>query len=335
MTITIKHYIEAAKAKGWGFEWIDEERNVIAIYPPREEPIIIRNNVTELATAVGSTVSSLKTAATTLAQKVGFLVPETLVIEEVETYKKALPLLGKHRRLVVKPMDGAFGDGVSTNVTSTESLKLAIETARKHNVKSKAVVVQQFCMGRDFRLFILDGKVVAAIERVPLSLVGNGKQSVEQLLDKKIALVSKRADNKVKPVDILKEEILSGMPGYKAKTIPAKGEVITAQGVANLSKGGDSIDVTDEVNPDLADTAVRLAKLLRMDMCAVDVLSANIAKDPTGAGTIFIEINVAPGFRGHYYPTVGKKRELAPLILDTILKKRKQKTLLAKNIEIC
>jgi cyanophycin synthetase len=324
MTITIKFYIDAAKAKGWKVEWIDEERNVIAIYPPNEEPIIIRNNVTELASAVGSAVSNLKSASTVLAQKVGFLVPDTMVIEENESYDKASPMLGKYPRLVVKPMDGAFGDGVSTNVTTADGLKSAVEAARKHNVKSKAVVVQQFCAGRDYRLFILDGKVVAAIERMPLSLVGDGKHTIDELLDIKIDSVIKRDDYKIKPIDIIKDEIADHLGPLSLDKVLQDGEFISVQGVANLSKGGEAIDVTDEVNPALATSAVNLARLLRMDMCAVDVLSDDIFKDPTEAGTVFIEINVAPGFRGHYYPTVGKKRELAPLILDTILRKRKE-----------
>lgn len=331
MTITIKFYIEAALKKGWKFEWVDEYRNVAIFYPPGEEPILIRNNVTELATAVGSTVSSLKATTTELAKQVGFDVPETIVIEEDETAQKAVPLLKSSGRLVVKPMDAAYGDGISANVVSRDMLQVAIDRARHHNIKSTGVVVQEYCEGRDFRLFILRGKLVAAIERVPLVLVGDGKSTIDDLLTDKIKSLSEREDNKVKPVKVEKTEILAHLSKHHETDVLASGERLVAQGVANLSRGGEAIDVTDEVNQDVTDLAIKLAQLLRMDMCAVDVLSDDIGKPPKEASTKFIEVNVAPGFRGHYYPAVGQKRELAPLILDAIVARRHEQKTIAKN----
>ena len=325
MTITIKYYLEAALAKGWGYEWIDEWRNIIAFYPPDEEPIFIRNNVTELSTSIGSLLSNYKSASTVIAKKVGFLVPETLVIEEHESFEKALPLLSQKNRLVVKPMDAAFGDGVSTNVTDAAKLESAVENARKNNIKSPAVIVQEFCAGRDYRLFILDGKVEAALERVPLVIQGDGEHTLDELLTVKFESAQQREDSQIQELKLDKTEIMDYLSDYQSDYIPQANEVIRAHGVANLSRGGEAIDVTDDVNPEIADLAAKLAKLMGMTMCAIDVLSTDIALTAEAGQTVFIESNTAPGFRGHYYPTVGQRRELAPLILDTIIRERKAK----------
>ncbi len=331
MTITIKCYIEAAQAKGWSFEWIDRRRNVIALHPPDEQPILISNNITELNSAIGARLSDLKSSAATLAKKTGFLVPQTLVIEENETYEKGLSLLKSAGRVVVKPMDGAFGNGVSTNVTDGRGLQRAIEYARGHNIKSRAVIVQEFCEGSDHRLFILAGELIAAIERSPLSLLGDGIHTIDELLDNKVTALLERADSKVKPVDVNKQAIIKQLHTYTADSVLKQGEKLSVGGVANLSKGGEASDVTEIVHPAVIKKAVDLASLLRLDMCAVDVLSSDISQHPDEVHTNFIEVNAAPGFRGHYYPTTGKPRELAPLILDTILKKRQEKSLLQKR----
>lgn len=322
MTITAKFYLEEAKRRGWKYEWIDEYRNILMLFPPDEEPILIRNNVTELATAIGSLLSSYKVASSELAKKVGFKVPESLIIEEVVSYEKALPMLQQNERVVVKPMDSAFGNGVSTNVTNDQELKAAVDLAREKNIRSEGVIVQPFCTGKDYRLYMLDGKLVGAIERVPLVLVGDGEHTIKELLNLKFEQINQKQDVKIHEVKLNEEEYLSHLSDFPPETILEAGQELVAHGVANLSRGGEAIDVTDSVHPEIIKTADKLSKLMHLDMCAVDVLSADISQSPDTTDAWFIEVNVAPGFRGHYFPTVGKKREIAPLVLDAILKKR-------------
>lgn len=264
MTTTVKHYIEAAKQRGWQVKWIDEFRNIVALHPPDQDPIIIRNNVTELGSAIGSVISAYKFASAKLAEQVGFTIPETIVLEGHVHISLATSLLKQHRRIVVKPMDGAFGKGVSLSVTNEHQLEEAVKIARTNNIKSQAVVVQQYCPGNDYRLLYLDGKVIAAIQRVPAD------------------------DNQV----------------------------------PNLSQGGKAIDVTDKVHPDYQKLIEKLARLIKLDMCGVDLLSDDISMPPAQGKTYFIEINVAPGFKGHYYPDQGQTHDVAAQILDTILAKR-------------
>lgn len=329
MTITIKSYIEAVKAKGWEYEWLDKERYTIIVYPPGEQPILIRNNVTELGSAIGTNLANLKYDSTLLASKVGFRVPKTIVIEGTESPLNGEDLLKETGRIVVKPMDAAYGDGISTNVRTAEELKSAVELARQHCVVSEAVVVQEYCEGRDFRLFMLAGQLVAAIERVPLMLEGDGVHTISQLIDKKIIELEAKDDNKIKPIKINRDQLIETQKLESGKILDV-GEVLSVQGVANLSKGGFAIDITDIVNEKLVILAKALAELMSLDMCAVDVLSNDISKDPDVANTVFIEINAAPGFRGHYYPAIGKRRELAAMILDAIVSKRKGNITIAK-----
>lgn len=263
MTTTIEHYLRAAQDKNWSYEWLDEKRNIIIFYPPGEKPIIIRNNVTELSSAIGSVISTYKASATILAKKVGFQVPDTITIEHDASLGSSAVLLDKHKRIVVKPMDAAFGKGVSLNVTDSDGLRVAIEKARANNVKSKAVIAQEFCEGRDFRLLYLSGKIIAAIERVP------GKS-----------------------------------------------------GIANISQGGRSMDVTGRVHPAYTTLIASLAEMLALDICGVDILAQDIAMSPSEGCAYFIEVNFAPGFKGHYHPDEGDIQDVAPQILDAIIRKR-------------
>jgi len=320
MTISLKFLIEAAEKRGWAVDRIDADRGFAIFQPPDEEPIVVRNSITELSTALAFSIATYKYTAQLFAKRVGFHVADSVAINE--DTKPAEELLERYKRVVVKPMDAAHGEAVATNVTTKANLDLAIKQAHAANVKSWSVVVQQYCSGKDYRLIVLEDKVIAAIERVPFSLIGDGVHTIAELVQQQFTELHAREDSQILKMELREEEVFAALAPIKPTDTLEKDKVITAQSVANLSRGGEAIDVTGKVHPTVEAQSVAFAKLVGLGFCAVDVLSSDISQDPEVAGTVFIEANVAPGFRGHYYPKTGESQDIAGQVLDAIIRKR-------------
>ena len=220
--------------------------------------------------------------------------------------------------IVLKPLDGNHGKGASINVKDIESAKAGLIYAQNY---SKRVIVEKFITGYDFRVLIIDNKLVAAAKREPAHVVGDGKQTIQQLIDE-TNLDPKRGyghENVLTQIDVDRDtaDLLTNY-GFTLDTIPKNEEVVYLKSTANLSTGGTSIDVTDMVHPENIFLCERIARVIGLDVCGVDIMAENLTEPLKENGGCVLEVNAAPGFRMHLAPSEGLPRNVAAPVIDML-----------------
>jgi D-alanine-D-alanine ligase-like ATP-grasp enzyme len=204
--------------------------------------------------------------------------------------------------VIVKPNSGTQGSGVSLVGNKSEFYRAMKEVFKN----DKVALVQRYIQGKDYRIVVLDKNIISAYERIPLSLIGDGKHTVKQLLSKKKKYFSSiNRDIKIDDIDLRINEKLKRQ-GLTLQSVVKKDEKISLLDNANLSTGGDSCDVTESIHPFFRKLAIQLTKDMGLRICGVDIMiEGDITKKP-GKYWI-IEINAAPGL--DHYVTTGKAQE--------------------------
>lgn len=220
--------------------------------------------------------------------------------------------------IVLKPLDGNHGKGASINVTSWEDAVLGLEYAQKY---SRRVIVERFITGFDFRVLVIDNKIVAAAQRVPAHVVGDGINSIEELIE--IVNADPRRgyghENVLTEIDIDRDSLeLLEKRNLTVKSIPEKGDVVYLKSTANLSTGGTSIDVTDMMHPENIFMAERISRIIGLDICGIDIMASNLTQSLKENGGVILEVNAAPGFRMHLAPSEGLPRNVAAPVIDML-----------------
>ncbi|WP_163192880.1 cyanophycin synthetase [Clostridium thermarum] len=221
--------------------------------------------------------------------------------------------------VVLKPQFGNQGKGVIVNIKSRTEL---IEAYNKLIVSYKDIMLEGYVTGRDYRVCVVDGKVVAVALRIPPFIVGDGKNTIRKLIenvnkDPRRGSGHEKALTQIKIDDTLiaklKEE------GYNLETVLPSGLVVYLRGNANLSTGGVSVDCTDQICKENIEICERAASALGLNICGVDICVKDIGVPLKGQGAI-VEINSAPGIRMHHYPFEGKSRNVAKAIVDMMFR---------------
>lgn len=244
----------------------------------------------------------------------GLPVPEGVVVENAEEAARAVCLLSDPA--AIKPINGNQGKGVTLNVSTPLEAKRAYHIAAQYDPR---VVVEEYIIGRQYRLCVVNGKLEAAAERIPAYVIGDGYHSVEQLVE--IANRDPlRGEGHEKPLTKIRIDAVAitvlAKQGVVPDTVPARGHVVYIRDNANLSTGGTAVDVTDIVHPDNALLAERAARLVGLDIAGVDLVAEDISKPVTAGSGAIIEVNAAPGIRMHHYPSAGKPRDVAARVID-------------------
>ncbi len=204
--------------------------------------------------------------------------------------------------VVIKPNGGTHGRGVAV-VSNKKELYRAFREALKSD---RVVLVQQYVAGTDCRIVVLDGDVISAYERTPLQVVGNGKHSVQQLLETRQKKFLRLGRDTV--INVNDPRILKKLKDnqYNLQSVLVKGEKLFLLDNANLSTGGDAIDVSNTIHPDFKKMAIVLTADMGLRLCGVDLMiDGDITKEPKDYWVI--EINSAPGL--DHYITLGKEQE--------------------------
>ena len=220
--------------------------------------------------------------------------------------------------IVIKPLDGNHGKGASINVQQWEDAVEGLAYAKKY---SHRVIVEKFITGYDFRVLVIDNKLVAAAKREPAHIKGDGIQTIQQLIDE-TNLDPKRGyghENVLTQIDVDRDttDLLEKL-NYTLETVPKKGEVVYLKSTANLSTGGTSIDVTDMMHPENIFLCERISRVIGLDVCGVDIMAENLTQPLKENGGCILEVNAAPGFRMHLAPSEGLPRNVAAPVIDML-----------------
>lgn len=220
--------------------------------------------------------------------------------------------------LVFKPLDGNHGKGASINVKTVEDAKAAFEHAKKY---SRRIIIEKFITGYDFRVLVINHRFIAAALREPAHVIGDGKSTIQQLIDQenKDPRRGYGHENVLTEISIDREttEQLAKF-NYTLETILKKDELCYLKGTANLSTGGTSTDVTDIMHPTNIFICERISRVIGLDICGIDIMAQNLSEPLEMTGGVVLEVNAAPGFRMHLAPAKGLPRNVAAPVIDML-----------------
>lgn len=229
--------------------------------------------------------------------------------------------------LVLKPLSGNHGRGVTTNITSEEELKNAYELAREID---SYVVVEKFLKGKDFRIIVIDGKFQGAALREPAHVVGNGKDTIEKLIEMENENPNRGIGHEKNLTKIAIDEDTKRalkIQDLSLDSIPKNNQKVFVKSTANLSSGGTATDVTQKVHPLNQRMAERISRLIGLNVMGIDVISETLEQPlETGISGI-VEVNAGPGFRMHLHPSKGKPRNIAKAVVDMLFPEEKSYTI--------
>ncbi|MBL0966760.1 MAG: cyanophycin synthetase, partial [Blastomonas sp.] len=276
----------------------------------------IRASVTGRTGLIGAELAANKHAAKRLLGDIGLPVPRGEVVRDRPSAIAAARRLGWP--VVVKPLDGNHGRGVSTHVGDNAMLLAAFDAARSI---SRSVIIEQMLTGTDHRFLVVGGKLVAVAERVPAHVVGNGRDSIRKLIDTVNADPRRGDGHQAVLTRIGLDDALHAclaLQNRSIDSIPLPGEHVALAGTANLSTGGTAIDRTNAIHPDNAAIAARAAMILGLDVAGIDFIAPDITQPVRETGGGVIEVNAAPGFRMHLEPSEGASRDVARPVIEML-----------------
>ncbi|MDD4600075.1 Cyanophycin synthetase [bioreactor metagenome] len=304
--------LAAAQARDIPATVYNEENLLMLGYGHRRQRVWA--TITGRTSAVASDLACDKQLTKRILEDNGVLVPYGFVAANADEAVMAARSIGGG--VVVKPLTGNQGKGVTININHEAEVRRAYEDAGQYD---QNVLVEEYIPGLQYRLCVVNGKLAAAAERIPAYVIGDGQHTVAQLVD----IVNNdpdrgdghgRALTKIK-IDAVAIAVLAKQK-FAPQSVPPKDKVIRIRDNANLSTGGTAVDITDIVHPVNVRLAERVAGLVGLDVAGIDVVAKDITQ-PIGRGNgAVIEVNAAPGIRMHHYPSAGKPRDVAASIID-------------------
>jgi cyanophycin synthetase len=246
-------------------------------------------------------------------------VPKGDVVRTEEGLLRSIERIGYP--IVIKPINGNHGKGNTTNITDWTQAQTAFAAAKEYG---RNVIVEKFITGFDFRALVINYKFVCAALRTPASVIGDGKHTIQQLIEE-VNKDPRRGYGHEKvltqiTIDQFTQKMLDEK-GYTLETIPPANELVLLKPTANLSTGGTSTDVTDEVHPANIVMFERIAKIIGLDICGIDIMATDLRTPVTENGGCILEVNAAPGFRMHIDPSYGLPRNVAEPVVDMLFPK--------------
>ena len=260
-----------------------------------------------------------KEGTKTILKDGGIPVPRGTVIQYLDELSAAIEEVGGFP-IVIKPLDGNHGRGISIDIKNQQEAEEAYDLASAAS-KTRSVIVERYYKGSDHRILVINGKVAAVAERIPAHVVGDGRSTIEELIE-----ITNQDPNRgdghanvLTKITIDKTALnVLGKQGYELTSILAHGEIAYLRATANLSTGGIAVDRTDEIHPENVWIAQRVAKLIGLDIAGIDVVTDDIRKPLKEVDGVIVEVNAAPGFRMHVAPSRGLPRNIAAPVIDML-----------------
>ncbi len=279
----------------------------------------IRATIASTTSNIAVDIACNKEETKMLLEAAEIPVPKGTVIRTEEGLDEAISRVGYP--MVIKPIDGNHGKGNTTNIINREQALKAFEAAKAF---SRSVIVERFITGYDFRCLVINNKFICAALRTPASVVGDGVHNIQWLIeqtnkDPRRGFGHEKVLTQI-TLDQFSEKMLDDA-GITLETIPPKGERVLLKPTANLSTGGTSHDVTDEVHPANIFMFERIARIIGLDICGIDVMAVDLKTPVAENGGAILEVNAAPGFRMHIDPAEGLARNVAEPVVDMLFPK--------------
>lgn len=277
---------------------------------------MIRASMTTDTSSIGVDLVADKDETKALLAKAHIPVPKGEVVSDEEALKETLKRISLP--VVIKPVTGNHGRGVTTNIQTEEKALTAFRLAKTID---EDVIVERFLEGFDYRFLVINYKLVAVAKRTPAMVMGDGVSSVNELIIQ-TNNDPNRGDGHEKTltkivVDDITKKILADKK-ITLETVLPMGEILLLKDTANISTGGTSRDVTDLVHPANILMAERIARIMNLDICGLDIVAKDIDLPITNEIGGVVEVNACPGLRMHLNPSKGNPRNVAEPIVDML-----------------
>lgn len=277
----------------------------------------IQATMTDNTGILGVELACDKEATKRILANAGVPVPKGTTINFLDDLEEAIEYVGGYP-IVIKPLDGNHGRGITIDIQNWEEAEAAYDAARQ---VSRSIIVERYYRGRDHRVLVVDGKVVAVAERVPAHVVGDGRSTIAELIEE-TNKDPNRGDGHDKVLTKIELDRTSyhllERQGYTLDSVLDRGEICYLRATANLSTGGIAVDRTDEIHPENVWLAQRVVKIVGLDIAGIDIVTSDISRPLREVDGVIVEVNAAPGFRMHVAPSQGTPRNVAGAVIDML-----------------
>lgn len=277
---------------------------------------VVRASITSVTSSIGVETASDKELTKKLLADAGIPVPEGAVVSTLADAIRTAEVLGFP--LVIKPLNANHGRGVSTDLRAAEDIQPAFSHAQEY---SRHVIIEKYYAGRDYRVLVVNGDVVAVAERVPAHVVGNGINTIAELIEQ-VNADPRRGDGheNVMTRIVVNDTLISHLAraNFTLESVPSLNLSVVLSPTANLSTGGSAIDRTDEIHADNASIARRAALVVGLNVAGIDMILPDISHSWREAGGGIVEVNASPGFRMHLHPSAGCPRDVAKPVMAAL-----------------
>ncbi|QZT37420.1 bifunctional glutamate--cysteine ligase GshA/glutathione synthetase GshB [Halosquirtibacter xylanolyticus] len=319
MELSTQLLLRAALHRGVHYEIMDRQENFIRLFNATKEEYVVQATKTSLDPYSVVLMMENKTVTKKVLNRAGIHVPSGNTYDSLAKAKSQYVVYRSHK-LVVKPQSTNFGLGITIlHPSFSESdYAEALDLAFRYD---KSVLVEHFIEGEEYRIFLIDKKVVAVLKRVPANVLGDGSHTIKQLVELKNLdpLRGKGYRTPLEKLHLGAEEIFFlKQTGHTPLDIPKDGEVVYLRENSNISTGGDSIDYTDDIHPSYYAIAEDAAQVICVEITGLDMMIQDIKDVASDNNYGIIEMNFNPAIHIHCFPYKGKNRKLNEKILTSL-----------------
>ncbi|HBV86591.1 MAG TPA: cyanophycin synthetase [Desulfosporosinus sp.] len=307
--------VEACKERGIPVHRLNEGSLLQLGYGRNQRRI--QATVTDATSSIGVDIACDKEMTKKILSEGGVPVPCGYIVRTEEEAVEAFEAM--ETTVVIKPLHGNQGKGVTLQLTSAAEVRAAFKVAQTYG---EWVIVEEYIEGQHYRLVVVGDRLIAAAKRVPAHVIGDGKSTIEELVVQ-TNTDPLRGDDHEKVLTKIKIDsvVLLNLTirNLTLSSVPEKGEIVYLRDSANLSTGGIAEDVTDLVHPDNVDLAVYASKLIGLDIAGIDLVIEDIEASYRERRGHIIEVNAAPGIRMHHFPSKGQSRDVGKAIVEQVI----------------
>jgi cyanophycin synthetase len=263
---------------------------------------------------IAAEIASNKELTSNLLRDCGLPVPRAISVADEHSAAAAAREIGYP--VVVKPLDGSQGRGVGVDLRDDVAVRAHYPLALRET-HSGTVLIEKFVLGRHYRILVVGGLFVAAAERLPAHVTGDGTHTLQQLVELSNADPTRGLKHKTRIAFDDRAIALAQKQGFGPEDVPPSGVRVPLVLTCNISTGGISIDCTDEIHPYNVALAEHAARIVGLDVAGIDLIAPNIAQSVLETGGAVCEVNGGPGlFVVHSQPAEGKPRDVTCAVID-------------------
>ena len=322
MELSTQALLFDAIQKGLKIEILDERDQFLSLQFGDHLEYVKNGNMTSHDSYISPLIMENKVVTKKVLAKAGFNVPQSIEFTDVKSAVENFPLF-ENRAVVIKPKSTNFGLGISIfqqGVTDRDDFAKAVEIAFRED---KEIMVEDYLLGTEYRFFVLGDQTLAVLLRVPANVIGDGVHTVAELVAAKNDHPL-RGDGSRTPLKKIAlgdiEQLQLKEQGLTVNSIPAKDQLVQLRANSNISTGGDSIDMTDEMHASYKEIAVGISKTMGAAVCGVDLIIPDLKQpaEPSLHSWGVIEANFNPMMMMHIFPFSGQSRRLTMNVIKML-----------------